>query len=316
MKNKIWIVGGGNMGIEYSKILTKRREDFTVIGRSEESAKKLKNSTGLDSFIGGLDLFLSKNPQAAKFAIVCVGVESLQNCTKKLIQFGVKNILVEKPAGLNANEVIDLYETALQFNSHVYVAYNRRFYSSVLKSKELIERDGGVLSFTFDFTEMTQKIEKMKKAKGVKENWLFANSTHVIDLAFFLGGSPQSLACNHISNLDWHPSGSVFVGNGLTINNIPFSYHSNWNSAGRWGVILLTESMRLVLSPLEKLQVQQKDSFDIKYLDIDDSLDTQFKPGLYEMVNSFLSNYSNLKPLKDQVDDLKIYSKIGNYNWL
>ena len=152
MKNKIWIVGGGNMGIEYSKILTKRREDFTVIGRSEESAKKLKNSTGLDSFIGGLDLFLSKNPQAAKFAIVCVGVESLQNCTKKLIQFGVKNILVEKPAGLNANEVIDLYETALQFNSHVYVAYNRRFYSSVLKSKELIERDGGVLSFTFDFT--------------------------------------------------------------------------------------------------------------------------------------------------------------------
>ena len=316
MKNKIWIVGGGNMGIEYSKILTKRREDLTVIGRSEESAKKLKYSTGLDSFIGGLDLFLSKNPQVAKFAIVCVGMESLQNCTKKLVQYGVKNILVEKPAGLNANEVIDLYESALQFNSNVYVAYNRRFYSSVLKSKELIAKDGGVLSFTFDFTEMTQKIEKMKKAKGVKENWLFANSTHVIDLAFFLGGSPQSLVCNHISNLDWHPSGSVFVGNGLTINNIPFSYHSNWNSAGRWEVILLTESMRIVLSPLEKLQVQQKGSFDIKYLEIDDSLDTQFKPGLYEMVNSFLNNSSNLKSLKDQVDDLKIFSKIGNYNWL
>ena len=71
-----------------------------------------------------------------------------------------------------------------------------------------------------------------------------------------------------------------------------------------------------ILSPLEKLQVQQKGSFDIKYLEIDDSLDTQFKPGLYEMVNSFLNNSSNLKSLKDQVDDLKIFSKIGNYNWL
>ncbi len=316
MNELIWIVGSGNMGIEYTRVLKAMGKNFFTIGRGELSAKKYEQETGIPAQIGGIESYLLKKPQLPSCAIVCVGMESLHKTTIALMRYGVKKILVEKPSGVDANEVNDLYFKSIKFDSKVFVAYNRRFYSSVLKAKELIKKDGGVLSFNFDFTEMTKKIEKMKKAKVIKENWLFGNSTHVIDLAFFLCGSPSSIECNTVSRLDWHPSASVFTGSGFTKNNIPFSYHSNWNSAGRWGLNIFTKSMKLIFQPLEKLQVQYKDSFESQFINVDDSIDENFKPGIYLMVNSFLTNeFLKLKTLKEQVDHLQFYSRIGNYNW-
>jgi len=65
----------------------------------------------------------------------------------QLIKSGFKNILLEKPAGLNEQEIKELAQTASHYNATVLVAYNRRFYASVLKAKEIIEQDGGVTSF-------------------------------------------------------------------------------------------------------------------------------------------------------------------------
>ena len=72
--------------------------------------------------------------------------------------------------------------------SKIFVAYNRRFYNSSIEAIKIINNDGGVLSFNFDFTEIVKKVEKLKLPKKVKENWFLCNSTHVVDLAFFLCG--------------------------------------------------------------------------------------------------------------------------------
>ena len=39
-----------------------------------------------------------------------------------------------------------------------------------------------------------REIEKLNKVPGIKENWFLGNSTHVVDLAFYLGGKPKQIS--------------------------------------------------------------------------------------------------------------------------
>ena len=106
--NKCWLVGAGYMGDEYAKVLKSLDVDFLVIGRGQNNVDKLVYEFGIDGFTGGLISFLETNPEIPECAIVAVTVEELKSTTIELIKFGVKKILVEKPAGLNKREIEEL----------------------------------------------------------------------------------------------------------------------------------------------------------------------------------------------------------------
>ena len=144
-------------------------------------------------------------------------------------------------------------------------------------------------SFNFEFTEWVHEIEKLKKAPVVKENWFLSNSTHVVDMAFYLGGNPKEISCYTEGSLEWHPSASIFSGAGISETGALFSYQANWESAGRWCVEVLTKKNKLIFRPLEKLQVQKKGSVNIDFVkDINYSLDQKYKPGIFLQVKAFL----------------------------
>ena len=192
---KVWLIGAGNMAQDYIQVLKALNVDFTVLGRGQITAQKCEEETGCKVVLGGLDQFLATQPKACSHAIVSVGVEKLYETTKELLKYGVTKILVEKPAGLLSQEFNNLVQITQKRNANVFVAYNRRFYASVLKAQEIIKDDGGVTSFNFEFTEWGHVIAPIKKGKGVKERWFLSNSTHVVDLAFFLGGKPKDICC-------------------------------------------------------------------------------------------------------------------------
>jgi predicted dehydrogenase len=232
----------------------------------------------------------------------------------QLIKFGVQNILVEKPAGLNLKQVGQLACMSKEKNANVFIAYNRRFYASVIKAQEIIEQDGGVTSFNFEFTEWAHIIETIQKAEGVKENWFLANSTHVVDLAFYLGGTPKELCAFTAGSLSWHPSASIYSGAGVSECGALFSYQANWESAGRWSVEVLTKNHRLILRPMEKLQIQKKGSVAVDFAECDYTLDGSFKPGLYLQTQSFLNNHSNgMCSLAYHVSMMDCYNRIASY---
>jgi hypothetical protein len=91
-----------------------------------------------------------------------------------------------------------------------------------MKAKEMIEQDGGVLSFNFEFTEWPHTIEVLDIKEEVKQHWFLANSTHVVDTAFFLGGRPRQLTSFQANSLDWHKSGAIFTGAGISENDALF----------------------------------------------------------------------------------------------
>jgi len=312
---KVWLVGSGLMAQDYIKVLENLQVHTTIIGRSEESANKFKEHTGRNVEIGGLHKFLSKYPEACSHAIIAVGIEKLFEITKQLLNYNIQNILVEKPGAMFDYEFEELVSLSKSKKANVYVAYNRRFFASVIKAKEIIEIDGGVTSFNFEFTEWSHIIESLKKGHGVLEKHFLGNSTHVVDLAFNLGGLPIQLSSYTSGRLDWHPSASIFCGAGISNSGALFNYTANWESAGRWGVEVLTKEHKLILRPMEKLKIQKRGSIAENFVtDINYSLDDDFKPGLYKQTEKFLkNNFTDMCSIKEQNKVVKIYNKIANY---
>jgi len=292
--NPILLIGAGKMAVEYANVLKKQGVPFICVGRSTASAEKFKDKTGITPETGGLTTFLEKDTRPVSSAIVCVNVVELSSATLTLLKYGCKHILVEKPGGLNGKEIELIVEETKKQKAKVYVAYNRRFYASTNKAKAMIEEDGGIDSFHFEFTERSHLISNTSINSKVKENWLLANSSHVIDLAFYLGGEPQEITCYSKGGTDWHPSASVFAGAGITEKNALFSYHANWDSPGRWGIEFMTKKRRLILRPLEQLHEQKLESFSSERVAIKEQMDKDFKPGLFSLVRSFLSSHQDL----------------------
>jgi predicted dehydrogenase len=193
MKTDVWLLGAGTMALDYFRVLHHLDHEIKVIGRGQASADSFAGRTDVRPFVGGLASFLETSPICCTHAVVAVSIDELADTTIQLLEYGVKNILVEKPAGLNSKEINLVANIAHQHNAIVYVAYNRRFYAATLMAKQFILNDGGVTSFNFEFTEWSHEIEKLKLPMCIKQNWFLANSTHVIDLAFYLVVSLRNL---------------------------------------------------------------------------------------------------------------------------
>jgi predicted dehydrogenase len=307
---EILLIGAGPMAVEYAKVIKNLSLCPIVIGRGEESAKTFTEKTGLVVISGGIEKYFQEHSKVPNYAIVCPSEKQLGLCSLQLLENGISNLLVEKPGGFDFQEIMDVADLANRNRANVYIGYNRRFYASVSKAKDIIAEDGGVQSFNFEFTEWGHVIANIKKEEGVKENWFIHNSTHVIDLAFYLCGEPKEMCCYTKGKLAWHPFGSTFGGVGLTHHDILFTYSANWAAPGRWGLEILTKKSRLIFRPLEKLQIQRLGSVAIEFLEIDDEKDTSFKPGLFKQVDSFINNKEGLMKLADQLNRLDIYKKM------
>lgn len=309
----IWLIGAGPMAQDYAKVLEALQEPFAVIGRNESSALVFEEKTGHPVISGGLECAL-QHSKAPQVAIVAVGVEQLASTTEALIKAGTKRILLEKPGGLNLAEIDSLDQCAVEYGAEVLIAYNRRFYGSVDQARQFIVEDGGVLSAQFEFTEWSLVIAPLHKAAGVKEYWVLGNSSHVIDLAFHLIGMPADWRSWNAGSIDWHPTSARFVGAGVTEKGVMFSYLSDWQAPGRWGVELMTRKRRLILRPMEQLQVTKLGSVAVEPFEATNPLDKDFKPGLYQQTKAFLASDDALFcTLSEQVRNARIYSQMAGY---
>lgn len=308
----IWIIGAGTIAKEYAKVLSTLHKDYIVIGRSNESADKFENETGHTVVRGGLKAFLENIPDTSlpSHVIVAVDVTQLADITGQLIKRNISYILTEKPGFAEVKELEKLGSLLEESKSKVFLAYNRRFYASVFAAERIIQDDCGLLSFHFEFTEWAKSVLTVPRDKKVLDNWFYANSIHVVDLAFFMGGNPIKLSSYASGKLEWYKH-SVFVGAGETEKGVLFSYCANWNAPGRWAVELMTSKHRIYLKPMETLQIQNLNSVALEPVEIDDQLDKEFKPGFYMQTKAFINNkFERFCTLEEQLSHLSFYAEI------
>ena len=308
---KLALIGAGPMAVAYAVALKDMDCEISVIGRGEKSAAAFKEKTGLDVRTGGLEDYLGSGETLPNHAIVSTPVDALAPNTKALISAGIKNILVEKPAGLTPEETQDLSVFAAANGAHVYVAYNRRFYASVKAAKKLIAEDGGATSLRMEFSEYAFRIKDVPTAAHIKSQWLYANSTHVLDMGFFLAGYPKEISGMQAGGSEWHPAGSQFVGHGSLDNGGLFSYHADWDAAPRWMVEVMTPKRTLMFNPLEKLNERSTEGFAITPVALDDDLDARYKPGLFAQTDAFLKgNATDLATIASHADHMENIYKV------
>lgn len=312
-KNVI-LVGTGNMAGEYYKSLVKEGYTPLVIGNSEKSTSAFNEKYGASSYPGSIEE--NRDKLAGKKFDVCfitVNEHAFNSCLRQLSEFEIDNYVVEKPGAFSPDDLKDIYSGTMKGStSSYYIAYNRRFYSSVLELKKRLLEEGGAKSAFFEFTELTDRVLSLNIPEERLKNWLFLNSSHVIDLAFHLIGWPKQMSSLNFGQESWHGSGDFFSGIGLSDKDIPFSYVSNWNAPGRWSIEVLTEFRRYALRPLEGLVYQERNKFD--FVEVPIEIDKEIKEGIYPLVKSCLAgDFGNLVEYKSQNEKLKVYEiiKIG-----
>lgn len=289
MSEQLWLIGAGRMATAYAAVLAELGANPMVVCRGEASAARFAAATGLPTMAGGVSANLNRAGAAPTSAIVAIDVAELTGTLQDLIRAGCRRILVEKPGGLNFTEIAETAALAEVHGAEVWLAYNRRFYGSVLAARRGLAEDGGAVSMTFDFTEASDAIVKIGHRSEVLNEWLLANSTHVIDTAFMLAGEPTKWSTQVEGALDWHPRAARFAGHGLTETGALFSYMADWDAPGRWMIEISSRRRRFVLKPMEQLQVQNRGSFAVEPQPAEDDLDTRFKPGLFRQTRAFLT---------------------------
>jgi hypothetical protein len=315
LKNKsVLIIGAGYIANEYALSLSSMGiKNVTILSKSEKTSLALSDTYGFKSYFGGYEKILPILPKM-DLVIVATPVLTLLPAAECALENGQTNILIEKPGSLYFTELESLSNKYP--NSYVRIAYNRLQYPNFHLLKQLCSDDGGITSCTFTFTEWLDRIDLTKYSSSILERWGISNSNHVISMAFQLIGLPKILTPHQFGSLDWHKSGSIFVGSGISEENIPFSYHADWNSSGRWGIEIMTNKNSYRLISLEELYVCRKNStlwekipFQITYPDL--------KPGLSEQLCLMLDvdniHQNNLISLEKSVQFNKVCEKIFGY---
>ena len=135
-------------------------------------------------------------------------------------------------------------------------------------------------------------------------------------MAIGLIGIPKKISTYQFGNIKWHPAGSIFVGSGLTKNNIPFSYHANWGGGGRWGIEVITKENIYRLIPLEKLFVSKKGSTKWEEVNLQNTF-LDVKEGIAEeiatMLNDELDKKIGMISLSDAIKFNEIAEEIFGY---
>lgn len=312
----IWLVGAGPMAALHAKVLQAMDlPSVTIIATSATRAEPLAAAHDMAFFAGGLDQAIADLP-APDAAIIALPVDKLADAAHKLVLAGVKKVLVEKPGCLTAAELAPVVDAAATQGSFVAIAYNRRFFASVIEARRRIAAADRILSVNFEFCEDAPRIAALPTPAPIKDKWVLANSSHVIDLAFHLCGFPDTMTNTVTGTLPWHPAGADFRGMGVTQAGAQFSYYADWRGPGRWGMEIVLPEERLILRPMEELAVMPRGSFQAKVVEIDAQIDRDFKPGLYRQTEAFLADTPDpaLVTARQQLEAITtVYAPIANY---
>jgi predicted dehydrogenase len=307
------IVGTGLIAEEYIKCLINLKCNFEIVGNSKEKCNYILNKYNKNCYNGGIENFNFEKKY--ENIIIATPIKLLFSHLKICIIKckDLKNIFIEKPGCLYTYQINEIIKIKCDIN--IYIAYNRRFYSSVIKGKEIIKNDK-IKKLNLCINEYKlNKIQKLVE-KELIQNYFTGMTTHVVDLAFFLTGIPNILNVLNIDgygDLEYHKRGCFFNGNGITKNGIEFEYNGDWSESGKWKIELYLESGKILsYQPLEDLKIINNDGSEeiIKRSQID----IDFKPGYYYQVKSFISDKKDLLNIESHYDNLQVFHKMVGYN--
>ena len=304
----VLIIGGSDLAKQYA-LASKRLgvRDLTIITKTGKLLSKFCDEQKIKLIVGGFENNLT-SVKKKDLVIVAPPLHLTIAAAKLAIESNQDNVLIEKPGSLYPDELLSLQS---QLSSQdIRVAYNRLVYPNLHCLKELVQKEGGITSCRFTFTERLSSIDFEKDTPEVYQRWGISNSLHVITMALDLIGMPREIHPYQYGQLEWHPSGSIFVGTGITEKNIPFSYHADWGSGGRWGIEVNTHENSYQLVPLEELYSCPRDKGVWNKIEFEKAF-SDIKQGIVEEVAIMLNEKNEHKSMLPTLEKTAEYNRLA-----
>lgn len=185
--------------------------------------------------------------------------------------------LIEKPAGYNVADAEEIAESARSAGRSAFVALNRRHYSSTQSVLQDLATNPEPRFICVQDQEDVIAALKAGQPKLVVENWMYANSIHMIDYFSMLGRGKVTEVEPFVR---WNPDKPGFVAAKIMFESGDIGlYQSVWNAPGPWAVAVTTQSKRWEMRPMEQAAFQL---YGLRKLEpvVPHEWDQQFKPGL------------------------------------
>lgn len=307
LRKKIALIGAGSMIEEYIKVLKSlgKTELAGIYSRTKSKSDKLKKKYNISHVCDSVkDLYLKTNADAV---VIAVSIESLYEVLQEARNYNWI-CLSEKPLGYDFDQARKISKLFQNSKSKLFLALNRRFFSSTLNAKKLMKevKDKRFIQITDQ-----QNILNRNIATVVKKNYMYANSIHLIDyINIFCRG--KIIDVSDVIKLKQHKSKYI-------CKKILFSsgdcvlYTAIWNAPERWSVNINMSMLRLELKPLEELKVQHGNNRKIKLVKINND-DLDFKPGLKKIIQELLKKIdgksSHLTTLKEGLNLMNLIKRI------
>ena len=309
-KNNIAIVGAGYMADEHIKAFSDIPE-VSIVGiysRTQERSDNLAKKYGIAKVYDSIRS-LYEGTQA-DLVVIAVPELSVNTVCKEAFKYPWQ-ALIEKPVGYNLQDAEDIAASADKAGRKAYVALNRRHYSSTRAVlTEIEDLAGQRLVQVLDQENPVAALEA-GQPQLVVDNWMYANSIHIIDyLCVFCRGEVTSV--DHV--IKWDPQEPRFVMTKVNYSSGDIGvYQAIWNGPGPWAVTVSTQAKRWEMRPLEQAASQIYKSRKSEPLPVHE-WDTKFKPGLRkqaeETIKALRGEKHTLPTLADGIKTMQLVSKI------
>jgi len=308
--NRLAVIGAGYMADEHIKAFSDKLE-VSIVGiysRTQERSDNLAKKHGIAKVYDSIRS-LYEGTQA-DLVVIAVPELSVNTVCKEAFKYPWQ-ALIEKPVGYNLQDAEDIAAAADKTGRKAYVALNRRHYSSTRAVlTEIDEVAGPRLVQVLDQENPVAALEA-GQPQLVVDNWMYANSIHIIDyLCVFCRGEVTSV--DHV--IKWDPQEPRFVMTKVNYSSGDIGvYQAIWNGPGPWAVTVSTQAKRWEMRPLEQAASQIYKSRKSEPLPVHE-WDTKFKPGLRkqaeETIKALRGEKHTLPSLADGIKTMQLVSKI------
>jgi predicted dehydrogenase len=247
------MIGGGAMTREHIKAF-KGVPGVTIAGiwnRTREKAEALANEFSISHVASSLDDLYAQT--RADLAVLSI-YETAINAVVKQALAHPWAILMEKPVGLDLADAEDIAAAVKAKGRKVFVGLNRRTLSSTQAVLADLADDPGPRFIHVQDQQSLDVARQIGHAPEVVDNWMYANSIHLVDYIPTLG---RGNIADVTPVVRWNPKAPTVV-----IAKIAFDsgdvalYEGIWNGPGPWACTVTTPRRRWEMRPLEKAVFQ------------------------------------------------------------
>lgn len=307
---RVAIVGAGAMGREHAKAFAAVPgvELVGIASRTRARAEALAKEMGIRAVYDSVDE-LRAGTQAD---LVVVTVFELAMKEVALACFGHPwTVLLEKPAGYTLAQAQEIRDAAARQGRNAFVALNRRFLSSTRAALEDLATNPGLRMVHVHDQESLEQAVAIGHPPAVVENWMYANSIHVVDYLRVFGrgkvGRVTPIQPWRGPETRWMLATVEFESGDLGV------YEGIWKGPAPWAVVVNTEAKRWEMRPLEEATYQLSGTRKRQPVEVH-PWDSELKPGFRrqaeEAVKAARGEPSLSVTIDDALDSMKLVSAL------